>query len=355
MKKYGWNLMNKIFFLILIFTVCPFLVYAGQLEYSVACNEAQEPISINYGEYTVNCGISPTTDLDQFSFLGSDTDTIRINVKSNTAYLDPSIEVRDPDGAVIADTACNGTSLTCSFSVDLSLTKTGEYLIAIFDENIDNAGDYQFTLQCLFGPCPSVGSSTFMDVPLGHWAYNYVDSLYFSGIVVGCQPDDPQTPLNELMYCPTNPVTRAQMSAYIIRGLVADGTLTQEPDDNYCGTTNPFPDVPYDNWACKYIKRMFELGISNGFPDGNYKPLLQVTRDQMAVYIIRSLYGDSFDFNPTPVFPDVGTNHWAFKYIQELYEENISDGYPDGNYKPTNVVNRAQMAAYVAKAFLGLP
>jgi hypothetical protein len=40
--------------------------------------------------------------------------------------------------------------------------------------------------------------------------------------------------------------------------------------------------------------------------------------------------------------------------VQRLFEDGITIGYGDGTYRPTVTVNRAQMAAFLARAFLGM-
>ncbi len=51
-------------------------------------------------------------------------------------------------------------------------------------------------------------------------------------------------------------------------------------------------------------------------------------------------------------FPDAGPGHWACNYIVACYEGGIVNGYWDG-YHPDEVVNRAQMAVYMARAIAG--
>jgi hypothetical protein len=99
---------------------------------------------------------------------------------------------------------------------------------------------------------------------------------------------------------------------------------------------------------------MYEEGISTGYGDGTYRPSNVLNRAQMAIFIIRALYGDDFDYSSTPYFPDVPDIHWAFKYIQKMYEEGIAAGYDDGTYKPIKTINRAQMAIFLARAFLDM-
>jgi hypothetical protein len=130
--------------------------------------------------------------------------------------------------------------------------------------------------------------------------------------------------------------------------------------DNNCdgnideGFAVDFNDVTYEYWAWAYIRSIACAGIATGYDDSTYKPYRTVNRAQMAIFIIRALYGDDFSYSSTPYFPDATGSHWAFKYIQKMYEEGIATGYEDGTYRPSNQVNRAQMAIIMARAFLGM-
>ena len=52
-------------------------------------------------------------------------------------------------------------------------------------------------------------------------------------------------------------------------------------------------------------------------------------------------------------FPDVAPGFWAFQKIEALAAAGITTGFPDGEFKPTAAVTRAQMATFLARA-LGL-
>ncbi len=72
------------------------------------------------------------------------------------------------------------------------------------------------------------------------------------------------------------------------------------------------------------------------------------------------LFGATLVWNrvisPAPgsaTFPDVATEFWAFQEIEALAASGITQGYPDGTFKPTANVTRAQMATFLARA-LGL-
>lgn len=105
---------------------------------------------------TVSGSISPVTDLDFVRFEGVAGTEIRISVLGQTDNLDPRIEVLDPQArpAEIIDQFCSaGTFSTCSFTVDRTLEHSGDHVIIVSDQGSDNGGNYQISLQCLFGSC----------------------------------------------------------------------------------------------------------------------------------------------------------------------------------------------------------
>jgi hypothetical protein len=92
-----------------------------------------------------------------------------------------------------------------------------------------------------------------------------------------------------------------------------------------------------------------------GYPEGDYRPDVQVDRGQMSVFIARAMAGgESGVPDPActePIFPDVECDFWARKYVQYIKTEGVTGGYGDGLYHPEYVVTRDQMAVYVARAF----
>ena len=122
--------------------------------------------------------------------------------------------------------------------------------------------------------------------------------------------------------------------------------------------TAHFPDVPTAYWAYKYISYANANNIVNGYTNGTYGPDINVTRDQMAVFIARSIASPTGDaglasYTPptTPSFPDVSASFWAFKYVEYIKNKGITGGYPDGKYHPEYQCTRDQMAVFVARAF----
>jgi len=119
--------------------------------------------------------------------------------------------------------------------------------------------------------------------------------------------------------------------------------------------TTPFSDVLPGNWAGRAVRMCWENGIVGGYPDGYYRPGWPVSRAQMAGFVARALAGGDGNVPPgpgTPHFPDVGTDYWAYKYVEYAYANNIVAGYPGGNYVPELAVDRGQMAAFIARAIV---
>ncbi len=187
-------------------------------------------------------------------------------------------------------------------------------------------------------------SYRFSDVPPDYWAFQYVEACADASIVGG---------YGDGTYRPSQAVTRDQMAVYISRALMGgDANVPAGP------ATATFPDVPTDYWAFKYVECAAANHIVGGYGDGTYRPSQAVTRDQMAVFVARAIVDPTGDdglasYTPpsTPTFSDVPDTHWAYKYVEYIAAQGVSNGYDDGTYRPDVVVTRDQMAVYVGRAF----
>jgi hypothetical protein len=122
----------------------------------------------------------------------------------------------------------------------------------------------------------------------------------------------------------------------------------------YVGQNNSFPDVNADYWAWRDIEATKVAGIVGGYDDGLYHPDWPVTREQMAIYIAHALAGgaDVPAASTPPSFWDVPADHWAFDCIEFAVDQGVVYGYPEGDYKPSQEVDRSQMAVYIARAMV---
>jgi len=177
----------------------------------------------------------------------------------------------------------------------------------------------------------------FVDVPLGSFAFDFIEDLALSGVTGGCSGGN---------YCPDDAVTRAQMAVFLERGI--NGSGFSPP----AATGTLFNDVAANDFAAAFIEQLANDGITGGCGGGNYCPNDNVTRAQMAVFLLRAKYGAAYLPPPaTGVFTDVPPGSFADRFIEQLALEMITGGCGGGNYCPDDPVTRAQMAVFLVRAF----
>jgi len=116
-----------------------------------------------------------------------------------------------------------------------------------------------------------------------------------------------------------------------------------------------FADVSPGYWAEDSIYAIFSEKITQGCSQNplKYCPEETVTRDQMAVFLERSIHGSNFAPPPaTGIFKDVPASYWAAKWIEELYDDDITTGCGQSplRYCPQEFVTRASMAIFLLRA-----
>ncbi|MCZ2146932.1 MAG: PQQ-dependent sugar dehydrogenase [Bryobacterales bacterium] len=117
---------------------------------------------------------------------------------------------------------------------------------------------------------------------------------------------------------------------------------------------SPFSDVPATYPFAGSISLLKANGLSTGCGGGQYCPEDPMTRSEMAAFIIRALYGETFSYSSQPLFTDVGPANPYFKYVQKLREIGATNGCTATTFCPDDSVTRGQMAAFIIRARLGL-
>ncbi len=181
-------------------------------------------------------------------------------VLQGAAFLD--VPVGHPFYTEIGKLSARGVTLGCDANNYCpTQTVTREQMAAFL---IRALGD--------FNPSTPV-SQRFTDVPPANQFYAFIEQMAIRQITLGCGGGN---------YCPSDPVTREQMAAFIIRAL---------------GELNPptpamqrFNDVPPSNSFYNFIDRMAVLNITLGCSTSPplYCPTNSVTREQMAAFLVRA-------------------------------------------------------------------
>ncbi len=130
----------------------------------------------------------------------------------------------------------------------------------------------------------------------------------------------------------------------------ADAPGTTEPVPVTPVPGQLFSDVPASHWASEAIKELSELGCISGYPDGTFKPENRITRAEFAVVLVKAY---NINVAAGKVFDDTA-GHWAGDYIASAYAAGIVSGYDENSFGPDDPITREQMAVLIVKA-AGLP
>ncbi|MGH9379978.1 MAG: PQQ-dependent sugar dehydrogenase [Thermoanaerobaculia bacterium] len=202
---------------------------------------------------------------------------------------------------------------------------------ATFDEALsDGASGQTWTLH--------IGDS-FTDVQRASLFYSWIETLLHHGVTGGC---------TATTYCPAAANIRDQMPVFLLKALEGGGyvpPLCVEGEEL-------FTDVPFDSVFCPWIEELAGRGVTAGCGGGDYCPGNPVSRDQMAVFLLKTLLGSGY-VPPacTGVFADVPCPSLFADWIEDLVARGITAGCGGGNYCPGTSVSRDQMAVFLSKTF----
>jgi hypothetical protein len=197
------------------------------------------------------------------------------------------------------------------------------------------------------GPYEFGSAPTFIDVPMDHWAHDYIEALYQGGYVAGCST-------NPLMYCPEQTMTRAESAVFVMRGVNGAGYTPQQP------TSQIFDDVSLDEWFAKWATSLWDAGYTSGCGTEPlvYCPLEEHTRTEGTVFFLRMMYGAEYEpLAPEGIFIDVEVDYWGAKWIEAAYNAGLipaCETEPDLRFCPDDPLDRA-MGAYMMVQAKQLP
>jgi hypothetical protein len=268
---------------------------------------------------------------------------------TETATVSPTSIAADSSGGseqvltvTPPSTSCTWSAYTDSGWIQLapsSGTGAGTLTVSMSQNTtgVDRSGSIQIN-DATVSVNQAFTAQVFADVPPTYYDFDGVNLLSTEGITNGCS----SAPLD---FCPTEDIIRSQAAIFLVRAVL-------HTDDFPYSPVPWFSDVPAGSFGFQWIQKMYELGITQGCATGLFCPNDQVTRAQMAAFLIRMRYGASyaFDYPPTPYFTDVTQSTFGWSWIQRMAEDNITDGCGYQLYCPTNPVTRGDMATFVMRA-----
>jgi uncharacterized protein YvpB len=233
-----------------------------------------------------------------------------------------------------------------------------------------NGAHHLFSISFAVTLCLVLSVATAFAAPIDietHWSGAAVNSLIENGVVSG-YPDG--------RFRPDHAVSREEAAAMLYGLASVAGNVTTQGALRADGTvindfawvlSSAFTDTG-NRWSEEQISFLAREGIIHGYGDGSFLPTATLIREEFALMAHEYLkYKRELDNTPdatevaaqtdvltnitmggTPVFSDTADSY-AVEAIEKLRAEGILDGYPDGSFRPKNVITRAEIAMVLHK------
>ena len=188
------------------------------------------------------------------------------------------------------------------------------------------------------GTLPNGLIVNFLDVTESHLFNVWVNRLVRNEITVGVGGGN---------YGVAQDTKRQQMAVFLLKAKY--GICYVPPP---C-TVQVFPDVPCSSNFAPWINELVAQQITGGCGGGLFCPTNPVNRQQMAVFLLKTLEGSGYapPACTSADFADVPCSNPFAAWIYELVERNITAGCGGGLYCPLTNANRGQMATFITKTF----
>lgn len=175
-------------------------------------------------------------------------------------------------------------------------------------------------------------SQGFDDVPNGHWAKESIEFLAQLGIISGFEQNT---------FIPDKPVTREQFVKMLVCTISPNFVIN---------TNSKFTDLEENAWYTPYITAAQNSGLVSGNPNGTFGIGQALTRQDMAVLILRATeqVGITLEKNATLKFNDNSLiDNYAKESVAILSNAGIVNGMGNGYFAPKEVATRAQAAQLI--------
>lgn len=111
--------------------------------------------------------------------------------------------------------------------------------------------------------------------------------------------------------------------------------------------TTPFKDVPPTLASSGYIKSAVEAGVLSGYTDGTFRPKEIVNRGQMAIFLANAFKLTS---ESNSSFKDMSPSMSSYGSVKKIVQAKITTGFSDNSFRPTQTLTRGQISAFLARA-----
>lgn len=110
-----------------------------------------------------------------------------------------------------------------------------------------------------------------------------------------------------------------------------------------------FSDV-IPSWAAEAVNSLRKEGIIGGYPDGTFRPSNNISRAEIVSMLVRAL--NNKETQNGKQFADVSSGHWAYSSIQTASGMGIVNGFSNGTFKPQRGALRGEVMVMIYQFLL---
>lgn len=165
----------------------------------------------------------------------------------------------------------------------------------------------------------------FTDVDNSHWAAELIKQAAAKQLVEGKSLD---------AFDPNGAITRAEFTMIVARIFSLSSSAA-----------TPFADVEADSWYASAVAGAYEAGLINGMDEHTFAPNRSITREEMAVLLVRALeYKVGTELDQAEIsYADAETiSQWALDAIGKATAAEIIEGKGNDRFDPKGLLTRAE-------------
>ncbi|WP_168735967.1 S-layer homology domain-containing protein [Cohnella fermenti] len=181
--------------------------------------------------------------------------------------------------------------------------------------------------------------SGYADLSASHWSYSYLQMLSGIGVIQGTGDNKVSA---------EKQVTRAEFTAMLARALGLNAL-----------SSSGFADVVSNAWYADSVSAAAAAGIVLGDRDGRFQPNAEISRQEMAVMLLRALEyrgaaaagsgsGSAGGSDGSGFGDEAAIAAWARDAARQLKQLGLMEGNEAGDFSPLASATRAETAKVVA-------
>jgi uncharacterized repeat protein (TIGR02059 family) len=162
----------------------------------------------------------------------------------------------------------------------------------------------------------------------GHWAQDNIEQLVAMGAITG---------YIDGTFGPDKGITRAEFVTVLVKAF----KLEAESEKTFADTAN--------HWAKKEIAIANALGIVTGYDANTFGPDDSITREQMAVMVVKAAKLTP-ETGSTTFADNSQISAWAVDAVATAFNNQLINGYEDNTYRPGKGASRAEAVTVILNA-----